>query len=100
MPFKNIFAIVLALALGQYAWAQTPQGGPNPEYVIPIDPDPWNGGGGGKWCCSEPEFVTPTKYIVWFKACLKSGDYDQKKVFTGGRAWDDAENWRAMNCFN
>ena len=46
MPFRNILAIALALALGQAAWAQTPTGHPEVQYKdAPDFGDPTTGGG-------------------------------------------------------
>ena len=102
MPFRNILAISLALMLGQAAWAQTPQGGPNPEYVIPIGDDDMVGAGGfGKWCCKAPEeVVTITKWIVKYKSCLNIfGEYSNTKVCTGVEAEANAWDWHRKNCW-
>ena len=82
MPFRNILAIPLALALGQYAWAQTPTGHPQVQHPDYPDMGGPSTGGGGKFSCigpyennrkhyvyvkgvGEQEFVSETKALEW-----------------------------------
>ena len=93
MPFRNILAIPLALALGQTAWAQTPTGHPQVQYKdAPDFGDPSIPGGGGGKSKKDCEDSVENAYRVCMNNHVNDKDKDdacRKKWFDGMSICDE-----------